>query len=57
MNQAQRQLVWSGAVAAALLGVAAAKELSKPGFNCKAEIYGFIDRRGRSVIAKAQDCN
>lgn len=57
MNQAQRQLVWSSAIAAALIGVAAAKELSKPGLNCKGEIYNFIDRRGRSVMAKSKVCD
>jgi hypothetical protein len=57
MNHAQRQLVWSGAVAAALLGVAATKELSKPGLNCKDQLEGFVDRRGRWVMVKSQICD
>ena len=56
MNRAQRQLVWSGAVVAALLGVAAARELSKPGLNCKDELEGFVDRRGRWVSTKSRVC-
>ena len=56
MNRAQQQLVWSGAVVAALLGVAAAKELGKPGLNCKEDLVGWVDGRGRWVQAKAHDC-
>ncbi len=56
MNRAQQQLVWSGAVVAALLGIAAAKELSKPGFNCKDQLEGFVDRRGRWVMTKSRVC-
>jgi hypothetical protein len=41
---------------AALLGVAAAKELSKPGLNCKEEVEGFVDRRGRWVMVKSHVC-
>jgi hypothetical protein len=57
MNRAQQQLVWSGAVAAALFGIAAARELSKPGLNCKDQVEGFVDRRGRWVMVKSQDCD
>ena len=56
MNRAQQQLVWSGAVVAALLGVAAAKELGKQGLNCKDELHGWIDGRGRWVQAKSTVC-
>jgi hypothetical protein len=56
VNQAQRRLVWSGAVVAALLGVAAARELSKPGLNCKDQLESFVDRRGRRVMVKLQLC-
>ena len=56
MNRAQQQLVWSGAVVAALLATAAAKELSKSGLNCKDDIQGFVDRRGRWVMVKEQIC-
>jgi hypothetical protein len=56
MNRAQQKLVGAGAVVAALLAVAAAKELSKPGLNCKDDIQGFVDRRGRWVMVKAQVC-
>ena len=57
MNQAQRQLVWSGAIAAALLGVAAAREIRKHGFNCKDQIEGFVDPRGRWVMVKSRACD
>jgi hypothetical protein len=56
VNQAQRQLVWSGALAAALLGIAAARELSRPGLNCKDTIEGFVDTRGRWVTVKSRVC-
>ena len=56
MNRAQQQLVWSGAVAVALLGVAAVKELSKHGLNCKDDVIGFVDGRGRWVQAKSKIC-
>ena len=56
MNRAQQQLVWSGAVVAALLGVAAAKELGKPGLNCKDNLVGWVDGRGRWVQAKSRVC-
>ena len=56
MNRAQQQLVWSGAAVAALLGAAAVKELSKPGLNCKNELVGWVDGRGRWVQAKSQSC-
>ena len=56
MNRAQQKLVGAGAVVAALLGVAAFRELSKPGLNCRDEIQGFVDRRGRWVMVKAQVC-
>ena len=57
MNRAQQQLVWSGAVFFALLGVAAARELGKPGVNCKDDIVGWIDGRGRWVQAKSRHCD
>ena len=56
MNRAQQQLVWSGAVVAALLGLAVAKELGKRGLNCKEDLVGWVDGRGRWVQAKAQNC-
>lgn len=57
MNHAQKQVVWSGAIVAVLLGIAAAKELSKPGLNCKDQLEGFVDRRGRWVMTKTKVCN
>lgn len=57
MNRAQRQLVWSGAVVAALLAVEAAKVLSKPGAGCRNEIHSFVDARGRFVQAKSLVCD
>jgi hypothetical protein len=57
MNKAQQQLVWSGAVFMTLLGVAAAKELTKPGLDCKHHLVGWIDGRGRWVQAKVDDCD
>jgi hypothetical protein len=57
MNRAQQQLVWSGAIVAALLGLAAAKELGKPGINCKQRVVGWVDARGRWVQAKAETCD
>jgi hypothetical protein len=57
MNRAQQQLVWSGAVVMALLGIAAAKELNKPGLHCKQDVIAWVDGRGRWVQAKAQDCD
>jgi hypothetical protein len=56
MNRAQQKLVGAGAVVAALLGVAAVRELSKPGLNCRDDIHGFVDRSGRWVMVKAQVC-
>jgi hypothetical protein len=57
MNRAQQQLVWSGAVVAALLGVAAAKELGKRGLSCKEDLVGWVDGRGRWVQAKSKVCD
>lgn len=57
MNRAQQKLVGAGAVIAALLGLAAAKELSKPGLSCRNDIIGWIDGRGRYVQAKTQHCD
>ena len=57
MNRAQQQLVWSGAVAAALFGLAAAREIGKPGLHCPSHLVGWVDGRGRWVQAKAQDCD
>jgi hypothetical protein len=57
MNRAQQKLVGAGAVVAALLGFAAVKELSKPGANCKDDLVGWVDARGRWVQAKTQVCD
>ncbi len=57
MNRAQQQLVWSGAVAAAVFGLAAAREIGKPGLHCPSHLVGWVDGRGRWVQAKAQDCD
>jgi hypothetical protein len=56
MNRAQQQVIWSGAVFAALLGVLAVKELTKPGLNCKDDLVGWTDSRGRWVQAKSRVC-
>ena len=56
MNHAQKQVVWSGAVFAALLGVLAVRELTKPGLNCKDDLVGWTDSRGRWVQAKSRVC-
>ena len=56
MNRAQRQVVWSGAVFALLLGFLAVRELSKPGLTCKDDIVGWVDSRGRWVQAKMRNC-
>jgi len=56
MNRAQQQLVGAGAVVAALLGVAAVRELGKPGLNCKEQLVGWVDGRGRWVQAKSRVC-
>jgi hypothetical protein len=56
MNSAQQKLVGAGAVIAALLGFAAVKELSKPGANCKDDVVGWVDGRGRWVQAKSRVC-
>ena len=56
MNHAQRQLVWSGAIVAALLALAAVSSSTKPGLNCKDELEGYIDRRGRWVSIKSRVC-
>lgn len=55
MNRAQQQLVWSGAVVAALLGVAAAKELSRPA-NCKDDLIRWVDGGGRTTTSKVRTC-
>ena len=57
MNRAQQQLVWGGALVAGLLGIAAVGEVRKAGLNCKDELYGFIDRRGRWVQVKSRICD
>jgi hypothetical protein len=57
MNHAQRQLVGAGAVIAALLGLAAARELGKQGLNCKDRLEGWVDGRGRWVQAKSRICD
>ena len=56
MNRAQQQLVGIGAVFAALLAAAAAKELSEPGISCKDKLEGWVDGRGRWVQAKSRIC-
>lgn len=56
VNQAQQHLVWGDALVAGLLGAAGVREMSKPGFNCRDEIYGFVDRRGRWVTFKKREC-
>ena len=55
MNHAQKQVVWSGAIIATLLGIAAIKELSEPGANCRDEVRAFA-HRGRWIQAKAKVC-
>jgi hypothetical protein len=56
MNRAQQKLVGAGAVVAALLGVAAARELAKPGPNCRDDLQRYVDGRGRSVTFKERIC-
>lgn len=56
MNRAQQKLVGTGALVAALLGFAAARELGKRGLNCKDDVVGWIDGRGRWVQAKSRVC-
>ena len=56
MNHAQRQLVWSGAIVAGLLALAGISNWAKPGLNCKDELEGYIDRRGRWVSVKSRTC-
>ena len=57
MNHAQKQVVWSGAIVAALLGAAAARELSKPGSNCRDDVRSYVDHRGRVIHAKSIVCD
>ena len=40
----------------ALLGVAAAKEATKPGLHCKQDVVGWVDGRGRWVQANSGKC-
>ena len=56
MNRAQQQVVWSGAVVAALLGLAAAQELSKPN-DCKDELVRWVDGGGRTTTSKIRNCD
>jgi len=56
VNQAQQRLIWAGALVAGLLGAATLREASKPGLNCKDELYGYVDRRGRWVSVKSRVC-
>ena len=56
MNHAQKQVVWSGAIVAALLGIAAARELNKPGANCRDKVHSYTDGRGRIIHAKSTVC-
>ena len=56
MNRAQQKLVGAGALVAALLGFAAAKEIGKPGLDCKDDVVGWVDGRGRWVQAKTRVC-
>ena len=57
MNRAQQKLVGAGAMVAALLGVAATRELSKRGMSCKDDLVGWVDGRGRWVQAKSRVCD
>ncbi len=57
MNHAQRQLVWSGAIVAALLTLAGVSNRPKPGLKCTDEFEGYIDRRGRWVSTKSRVCD
>ena len=57
MNHAQKQVVWSGAIVAAVLGAAAVRELSKPGANCRDEVRSYVDHRGRVIHAKSTNCD
>ena len=56
MNRAQQKLVGAGAIVAALLGFAAVRELGKPGANCRDQLEGWVDGRGRWVQAKSRVC-
>ena len=56
MNQAQQRLIWGSTLVAALLGIATVREMSKPGLSCRDKLYGFVDRRGRSVMVKSREC-
>ena len=56
MNRAQQKLVGASAMVAALLGFAAARELGKAGANCKEDLVGWVDGRGRWVQAKSRTC-
>lgn len=56
MNGAQQRLVGAGALAAALLGFAAARELGRPGLDCRDDLVGWVDGRGRWVQAKTRVC-
>ena len=56
VNKAQRQLVWAGALVAGLLGAAAVRELQKPGLNCRDDLQGYVDGRGRWVTVKSRVC-
>ena len=56
MNHAQQQLVWSGAIVAALLALAAIGNRPRPGLNCTDKFEGYNDRRGRWVSTKSRVC-
>jgi hypothetical protein len=56
VNQAQQRLIWGGTLIATLLGIATVREMSKPGLSCRDKFYGFVDRRGRSVMVKSREC-
>lgn len=55
MSPAQRQLVWSGGIVAALLAVAAFRELGKPD-NCREQLVRWVDGGGSTVTSKARFC-
>ena len=55
MNKAQRQVVWSGAAIAAVLGLAAAQELSRAD-KCTDQLVRWVDGGGRATTSKIRNC-
>ena len=55
MNRAQRQLVWSSAIVAALLGITVAREFAKP-TNCRDELIRWADGTSRVKFIKSRIC-